>query len=531
VLDLRPIKPIRADAPPADYLLPQLQLVQAALAQTAAVKLWFVTRRAQPAGLEPLELAGSLVWGLVRTLALEHAALFGGLVDLGDESPAAAAAHLAIEALTPDGEPQVAWRGEQRLVARLLKTSGASPAAPPIRDDATYLITGATGGLGRALAHWLVEQGARHLVLVSRHGSTPELEPGWAALRDTGAQVYLVAADVADAEALTRALAVPGLPPLAGVFHAAGVVADAALMQMTPTQLAAVMAAKVQGAWNLHALTAALPLAYFVLFSSAAAVLGSPGQANYAAANAYLDALAHARRAQHLPALSINWGPWQTGMADTVGDKGRRRWEAWGMEPLTTEQGLTYLARVLGRPEAQLAVLNLRWPPPTPLALAHVQRAPLFRELANGLPAPDATGPAAPQLRQALAGLPPRRQKQAVLDYLSQQIAALLGWEAGHALDPQQGFFELGLDSLTAVELKERLDAALLLPQPLPATVAFDYPTLDRLATYLLEQLAPAAEAAPEMPPTAPDDLDQLGEDELAALLAEELRQIEEGKA
>lgn len=306
------------------------------------------------------------------------------------------------------------------------------------------------------------------------------------------------------------------------------------------------MAAKVRGAWNLHTLTAVLPLEHFVLFSSAAAVLGSPGQANYAAANAYLDALAHARRAQGLPALSLDWGPWQVGMSLAVGDKGRRRWDAWGLEPLAVEDGLERLARLLGHPAPQLAVLNLRWPPSTPQALAHVQRAPLFRELVRGLLA--ALLPAAPQSRLELAGLPPRRQKQVLVDYLSQQIAALLGWEADHAIDPQQGFFDLGLDSLTAVELKERLDAALPLPQPLPATAAFDYPSIDRLAAYLLDQLAaPAAAPAPPGnhsaippsetrsvsppdPPPPADGLDQLPEDELAALLAEELRQIEDDK-
>ncbi|MCC7361293.1 MAG: type I polyketide synthase [Anaerolineales bacterium] len=533
LVDLRPVATLQAEPPTVEALLPQLRLVQAALAQTIPVKLWFVTRRAQPAGPEPLAPAGSLVWGLGRTLALEHAALFGGLIDLDDHVPEAAAP-LAAELLLSDGEPQVAWRGEQRYLARLLKAPAVSGNPPAIRPEAAYLVTGATGGIGRALARWLVEQGARHLLLISRRGSAPELEPEWAALRDLGAQVHLAAADVADAAALTCALAAPGLPPLAGVFHAAGVVADAALLHMTPAQLAAVMAAKVPGAWNLHLLTSGLSLDHFVLFSSAAAVLGSPGQGNYAAANAYLDALAHARRAQGLPALSVNWGPWQTGMATAVGDKGRRRWEAWGLEPLSAEQGLARLARVLGRPEAQLAVLNLRWPPPTPQALTHVLGAPLFRELARGLPAAPQQAAAAPKLRQELAGLPPRRQKQMLVDYLGQQIAALLGWEAGHAIDPQQGFFDLGLDSLTAVELKERLDTALQLPQSLPATVAFDYPNSDRLAAYLLEQVAPLnlpAAAAPEPRPAPADDLDQLDEAELAALLAEELRQIDEGKA
>ncbi len=536
----------------ARILLPQLFLSQAVAAYAGAAppKLWLVTRLAQPAGPGRLELEGSLVWGFGRTLALEHPGVFGGLIDLGDHSPGAAATILAAELLEPDGENQLAWRGDQRLVARLARVTDSPtrasapaedtppipPALPVIDAGATYLITGATGGIGRHLARWLVEQGARHLLLLSRTAAGAELQPFLTALRAGGAEVRLEGVDVADANALARVFvgARESMPPLKGVFHAAGVVADAAILQLTPGRLAEVMSAKVGGAWNLHRYTAAMPLDFFVLFSSAAAVLGSPGQANYSAANAFLDALAHDRRSQGLPALSINWGPWQAGMAAAVGAKGRQRWDAWGIEMLKPVQALQLLARLLVTPEPQVAVLLMQWPPKTNLALAHIMRGPLFRELLRGLPQlpVSVAERQPPKLLQELAGLPARRQKQVLVDYLRQQIAAILGWESGHDIDPQQGFFEIGLDSLTAVELKERVDSALDLPQALPATVAFDYPTLDGLAGYLLAKMSTNSGGVPSTPapPASGDGLENLPEHELATLLAEELRKIEKGE-
>ncbi|MCC6189483.1 MAG: SDR family NAD(P)-dependent oxidoreductase, partial [Anaerolineales bacterium] len=530
-------------------VLALLFLSQAAANQRGAVapKLWFVTRAAQAAGPQRINLKGSFAWGFGRTLALEHPGLFGGLIDLGEHSPADAAGLLAAELLCPDGENQIAWRGGQRLAVRLVRAPARPPASvtgtPPVAHSAltlgpqaAYLVTGATGGIGRHLARWLVEQGARHLVLLSRTATRAEVEPFLASLRSAGAEVRVEAVDVADAGALGRLLAGLGErnPPLRGVFHAAGVVADAAILQLTPARWAEVMRAKVEGAWNLHTLTAALPLDCFVLFSSAAAVLGSPGQANYAAANAWLDGLAHFRRQQGLPALSVNWGPWQTGMAEAVGEKGRRRWDAWGMDRLAPGQALQLLGQLLGGADAQAVVLPMPWPPRSERAQAHVRRQPLFRGLARGLPPPARpAGDRQPaRLRQALAGAPPRRQRQLIVDYLGAQVAAILGWEAGFDIDPQQGFFELGLDSLTAVELKERIDTALDLQPPLPATVAFDYPTLDALAGYLLDRLAANAAGTLDKPATldSAGDLEGLSEDELAALLAEELRAIEKDK-
>ena len=526
-----------------------LFLAQAAVAHAGAVapRLWFVTRRAQPALADRLELPGSVVWGFGRTLALEHPSLWGGLIDLGDHAPDDAAARLAAELLQPDGENQIAWRGDQRLVARLVRVAdtaprlgapspenpASQPSGPGIHADATYLVTGATGGIGRHLASWLVAQGARHLMLLSRSADGPGLNPWLDSLRAGGAEVRLEAVDVADAAAMQHLFAQveASMPPLRGIFHAAGVVVDAAILHLTPGQFAEVMAAKVDGGWNLHQLSAARALDFLVFFSSAAAVLGSPGQANYAAANAFLDVLAHDRHRRGLPALSINWGPWNTGMTAAVGEKGLRRWEAWGMYMLQPDHALETLAVLLASPEPQAVVLPMKWPPATDRALAHVQRQPLFRELLRGLPQVVAVvAPPASKLRPKLAGLSSRRQKQVIVDFLQTQVAAILGWEPGHEIDGGQGFFDLGMDSLTAVELKERIDVALDLPQSLPATVAFDYPTLAGLADYLVEKLAAPSAPAQLARLGLNADLENLSEDELAALLAAELRAIEKEK-
>jgi myxalamid-type polyketide synthase MxaD len=526
-----------------EHLLP---LVQAAAAQAGSSRpgLWLVTRNAQPAAQGPLDLGSALAWGFGRTVALEHPGLIAGMIDVGQHPPEDTATILASELIRRDGEDQIAWRGDQRFAARLVplrETAGVTSPAPEgafqgrtgIRADATYLVTGATGGIGRHLARWLAEQGARHLLLLSRTADAPGWDSFVASLRDLGAEVRFASADVADFNALSAALfeALPSMPPLRGVFHAAGVVADAAILQFSSDCFSAVMPAKIGGAWNLHRLTDGMPLDCFVLFSSAAAVLGSPGQSNYAAANAGLDALAHYRHGQGLPALSVNWGPWDVGMAEAVGDKGRQRWQAWGMEPMPPKRALQHLARLLSTDQSQVVVLPMAWPPGTDLAIAHADRQPLFREMMRDQsPKPAQVSEAAvPKLRPALLGRPPRQQKQAIIEFLGEQVAAILGWQPGYDIDPQQGLFDIGLDSLSAVELKERVDAALELPQPLPATIAFDYPTLDALAAFVLGQL-PADSAGIPAPGGPADGLESLSEDELAAMLADELRAIDEEK-
>nr|MCU0685551.1 type I polyketide synthase [Polyangiaceae bacterium] len=298
-----------------------MHLVQAlAKAGATNARLWLVTRATQaPAGGDAISAAGALLWGLGRTLAHEHPELNPSLVDLGHDGTEGLRA-LAREVLAGDAETQVALRGSERYVARLERGRSTDATAPPrFAADATYLVTGGLGGLGLAVAGWLIESGARHLVLVGRSAPAAEATARLRAFEQAGARVEFARADVADAAHVRRVLeGIDPSRPLRGIFHAAGVLEDGIVLQQSRERWQRVWAPKALGAWNLHRLSHSAPLDHFVLFSSATALLGNAGQSSYAAANALLDALARQRRAEGLPALSVQWGAWsEVGMAAT----------------------------------------------------------------------------------------------------------------------------------------------------------------------------------------------------------------------
>jgi NAD(P)-dependent dehydrogenase (short-subunit alcohol dehydrogenase family)/acyl carrier protein len=422
------------------------------------------------------------LWGLGRVLATEHPELWGGLIDLGARAGPAEAALLlrAIEAA--DGEDQVALRSGRRFGLRLEKDGGdrnSQTLAPPaFRADGSYLITGGLGGLGLAVARWMVERGARRLILMSRTAlserstwrAAGERHPMRAridavrALEAMGATVHTAAIDVADAGALDAYFTryrQESWPPIRGVVHAAGVIRDRLMMKMTPEQLDAVMRPKVDGAWNLHALLREEPLDHFVLFSSASSLLGTIGQANYAAANAFMDALAHERRARGLTATSINWGPWaEIGLAakSKTGDGAAQP----GMLDIDPAAGLDVFGLLLARSPAQAAVLPLddsgtRGTPPD-----H-RLSPLLARL----PADGAVDGAAPPLEAGASDLLKRlllggavERREAVEGFLLDTVAHVL--RVGRAqLDPERPLTALGMDSIMAVELKGRIESAL----------------------------------------------------------------------
>ncbi|WP_172382410.1 type I polyketide synthase [Streptomyces sp. MNP-20] len=360
---------------------------------------------------------------------------------------------------------------------------------PRFEPGGTVLVTGALGGLGRVVARHLAgEHGVRDLLLVSRRG---EEAPGAAEVRaeleELGARVRIAACDVADREALAGLL--EGVrAELSAVVHVAGVVDDGILTSLTPERLDTVLRPKVDAAVNLHELTAGLDLSAFVLFSSAAGVLGSAGQANYAAANAFLDALAQHRRAQGLPATSLAWGLWadQGGMAGALAEDDLERMSRAGVAALSAEEGLALLDASLARADAALVPMKLR---------TDVLRRqfggdvpPLFRGLIRGGARTRRVveaGPAAAgtSLADQLAALPPENRERALLDLVRAQVAAVLGYASGEDVAPTKAFKELGFDSLTSVELRNRLNGATALR--LPASLVFDYPTPKVLAQYL----------------------------------------------
>jgi acyl carrier protein len=312
--------------------------------------------------------------------------------------------------------------------------------------------------------------------------------------------------------------------PVRAIYHTAGVLSDHPLAQESPANFAAVAAPKLLGAWHLHLAARGLDLQRFVLFSSAAALIGTPGQGSYATANAGLDALAAARRGAGLPALSINWGPWGgTGMAARLAETGRQRMAAAGIAPLRAESAFDALFRLDAEPAAQALVMDVDWR--TFLTrFPGAEGASLYRDLrpATATAAPTAADGTAPGTLVAhVAGQPAERRRGALFRQLQHRVAAILGRPSPDDIAPTQGFFALGMDSLTSMELRTGLQRDLGIP--LPATLTFDYGSIEALADHLLGQVP--AWRAPEPPPPAPanEALADLSEDELAAMLAREL--------
>uniref|UniRef100_UPI002633172A SDR family NAD(P)-dependent oxidoreductase n=1 Tax=uncultured Streptomyces sp. TaxID=174707 RepID=UPI002633172A len=466
-----------------------LELLQGWLAEDrlADARLVIVTRRGVTVGDEVPDLAQAPVWGLVRSAQSEHPGRFL-LVDLdtdGSEKPVGDAPEWDV--LATLDEPQSALRNGQILVPRLQRAAAATAAAPALDPDGTVLITGGTGGLGALFARHLAEQhGARHLVLLSRRGpDAPGVADLIGELAVLGCEARAVACDVSDREELA-ALIASLERPLTAVIHAAGVLDDGVVESMTAEQLGRVMRPKVDAALHLHELTAGMELSAFVLFSSVASLVGSPGQANYAAANAVLDALAGHRRAAGLPAGSLAWGLWAEagGMAGGLGAAELARLERMGVGALPTELGLDLFDQARQLDEALLAPVRLDL-----AALRAQARAgslpPLFRGLVR-MPAQPVQSMEVP-LAQRLAGLQETERQQVVLQLVQGQVAAILGHASPGAIAPDRAFKELGFDSLGAVELRNRLTRASGVR--LPATLVFDHPTSGAVAQLILAQV------------------------------------------
>ncbi|MEU1689918.1 SDR family NAD(P)-dependent oxidoreductase [Micromonospora sp. NPDC005707] len=443
----------------------------------AAARLVVVTSGAVAARAEDevTDLAGAGLWGLVRSAQAEHPDRFL-LVDADDVRDERIGGAVAAR------QPQLAVRDGDLLAPHLTRLAPpAAPPAPSFDPDGTVLITGGTGALGGTLAEHLVRAGrARRLLLVSRRGGDGAGDL-LDRLAEAGAEVTVAACDVTDPDAVAALIAgIPTRHPLTAVFHTAGVVDDAALHTLTSDQLHAVLRPKVDGAWHLHRATRDLPLAAFVLYSSVAGTLGSPGQGNYAAANAFLDALAWHRAAQGLPATSLAWGLWaqESGMAAGLGRGDQARIGRGGLRPLAADEAFALLDVALDQRRPAVVAANL-----TLSGLYGLSPAAGRRNAA--------TAAAAQGLAGRLAGLGPAERLRLVLDLVRVEIATVLGHSGAGSVAPQRAFKDLGFDSLTAVDLRNRLTAATGLR--LPATLIFDHPTAEALATHLLAQLDPTA--------------------------------------
>ena len=453
------------------------------------IPLWFVTRRAVQARPPdaPVDPEAAMVWGLGRVFALEHPRSWGGLIDLPDTPDPGAIARLAAVPAGAGDEDQVAVRGSGVLVRRLRRADVRTPAGRRWRARGTALVTGGTGGVGRQVATWLASNGAERIVLLSRSGA----DAGWQ--RELGVPVSSVACDVADRDALASVL--DSIGDLTAVFHAAGSNAVTPLAGTTPGEFDAVTRAKVLGAANLHDLLADRPLDAFVLFSSVSGVWGSGGQGAYAAANAYLDALAERRRDEGLPATSVAWGPWAGGGMVADGDA-EDRLRRQGLLALGPERALGELQRALDRDETTLVVADLDWPRFASLFTSARPR-PLIGGIAEATPSEQPPGQPAgdrPYPRERLAGLTEADRERALGALVREAIAGVLGHRTPDDVPTDRAIGDLGFDSLTAMELRTRLAAETGLR--LPATLAFDHPTATALARHLAEELFGAPDPA-----------------------------------
>lgn len=504
-----------------------LHVVQALSGHATPPRLWIVTRNAQPAGdsAVPTAVAQALVWGFGRAIAVEHPDMWGGAIDLSPERASDEAASIVAELLTTDGEDQVAYRRGTRRVPRLIARDAPSVNAGVSFDpSASYLITGGVGGLGRHVARWMIDNGATDLVLTGLRDRAAN-DPARELARD-GVRVEVVAADASDRVAMAAIfdrVAARG-KVLKGIVHLAGLPEDAPIADTRYDHGRRVMAPKVAGGWIVHELSRALPLDFFVAFSSISAVWGSRGQPFYGAANHFLDALTAYRRMSGLPMVTVSWGPWsEGGMVDV---EGLMRLEQMGLHAMPPPNAIDRLALLIAASSPPRVVVDVDWPVFKELFESRGPKPMLERV---GLSAVASAG-ADTDLTRELRGLDGSAMRARVGHLVHQQVAAVLGWSDASTPDVRRGFFDLGMDSLMALDLKNRLQDALGLP--LRATVVFNYSTVDTLADFLARQLAPAASLVPvDAVDVTTDDLTTLSDDETMRMLDQQLAALESAEA
>jgi len=486
--------------PEAALMLSKTLLERAKRVVGAGGRLAIVTRGAYSLAGEPVPgIAAAAMLGMARSIALEHPELQLRSIDLPATVSGQDAAAVLDELRRADGEEHLAYRNGLRYAARIARDADAPGGAFECRPDVTYLVTGGLGDLGRHAAHWLADRGARHVTLVSRHVPDGRVAPEVAQLQSDGVGVAIRQVDVTDQNHVAALFTEFGasLPALGGIIHAAGVFDDGTVMELTEERLSAVLAPKVAGAWHLHQHSRHLPLDCFIAYSSAASLLGSTGQASYVGANAFLDALAWARRAEGLPAVSINWAGWSSvGHAARVGAD--RMLASRGIGSLTPEQAAEGLERALMSGRAQIGVVPIDW---RTFFESRGRSSPAFAAFASQ--AANRTG-SRPRIVEALDGQSADEMQSWLRQYVASEVAAVLRLGAPDEVPVTRNFFQMGMDSLTAIELRNRLRDDM--GQSLPATIAFDCPTVPALADYLaglLPDLLPdQSRATARMTPT-----------------------------
>jgi myxalamid-type polyketide synthase MxaB len=386
-------------------------------------------------------------------------------------------------------------------------------------------------------ARWMAREGARNIVLMGRRAPQPKAKAVLNELIREGVRIEIEKCDVSDEAELAAFLnrISRSMPPLRGVVHAAGVLDDGILEQQTWSRFAGVMAPKVRGAWNLHRLTLSSELDFFVLFSAAATLIGSPGQGNYAAANAFMDGLAHHRKAKRLPALCIDWGAWaETGMAARLAKKDAERWTDRGLRPIQLDEGMAKLGEMLVSSRAQIVAARIDWSrmfDKTVFGRPPSLFSEVFKPSGTAISTSGKARPDADNFVRCLSAEPAGRRLAILKSHVESTACRALGATGGRSLDPQRPLHELGLDSLMSVELRNALAASL--GRSLSATLLFDYPTIESLTRHLAEdvlklELADRTSSEDRVVPNNKDleELQAMSESEAESLLLAELDRL-----
>lgn len=547
-LDSRPVEQTSAETLEQDQLLgpgSALYLVKAcaqAEQVTQKPRLWFVTRGAQfiPQDPRPVSPTQATLWGFGSSIAAEHRELLGGLIDLDSQDSAESAAGVLASVLrntTP--EDQIAVRSQQTFVRRLERRREPVQPAPAFKDDATYLITGGFGGIGLKVGEWLVAHGARNLIMLGRNAPPPRSDwanvaPGTraarqiAAVRDLeaqGARIIFASIDVADESAVSAFFRdrVAEFPPVRGILHTAGIGRGDTLVKLDMSTVTEVLRPKVAGTWVLHQISQQFPLDFFVLFSSATHQLGVLGQgaAAYSAASAFLDTFAQYRRTISQAALSIDWGPWsKVGMAAETGNVARL--QGFGIGSVSPRRGTDALGHLLNREAAQAWVIGVNWQQLVGVDSSLTQWPFVSELVAEAAPGGESAEEVARrmELLASLRRLPVKARAKRLEAFIQDQIVSVMGLESVGDVDWRRGLFDIGMDSLMALNLKNRLQSDLGIP--ISSTLVFDHPTVESIASFLSQQIFPEDVHAKDAP-AAGSGLEQ---DVLAA--AEEIRGLDE---
>ena len=485
-----------------------------------APRLYLLTRNAQPITEgDRVNPAHAVLWGLGRTLALEHPEFWGRVIDIDESVPdGLAAGYVVDEAKAADEEDQVVYRAGLRRVPRLQKGYPPSTAPAELSKDSSYLVIGATGNIGPHLIQQLSDSGAGTVVAVSRNPGS-RLDDLAARLASAGTTLVTAAADAADESAMSALFDRFGadLSSLAGIYVAAFGGGPITLLEMTSDDVTAMFRPKLDVVSLLHRLSLRHSVEQFVLFSSISGLTGSRWLAHYTATTTFLDAFALARRAAGLPATAINWGLWKS-LSDTQSDEERQVTLASGLEPMADEVAIQALPLLTGPgAQARPTVVAADWPL---LATAYRTRAALriVDDLLSTGGSDNGSAARSTELRDALRDAEPTRRRGILVDHVTAQVVAAMGLASSQLLDPTAGFFQSGMDSLMSVTLQRALSDSL--GERLPASVVFDYPTVEALSDYLATILPEVAEAAED---ESADEYEDFSDDELLKELSERL--------